>query len=111
MVTPFFLCRLDEIGNPGSKGFENIFGEEPFFIVRRGEEVFAYGNSCPHYRAPLDWKPDEFLSYEKDLIQCSMHSALFNIDDGICIDGPCLGQALKSLSVEVVDQRIYLLTR
>lgn len=103
-----FLCRLDEIEDPGSKGFETIGGEKPFFVVRRGGDVFAYRNSCPHYGAPLDWKPDAFLSYEKDLILCSMHSALFNIDDGVCVDGPCPGQALEALSVEIADGGIFL---
>ena len=54
MSAPVFLCRLDEMEDPGSKGFENIDGEKPFFLVRRGDEVFAYRNSCPHYGAPLD---------------------------------------------------------
>jgi nitrite reductase/ring-hydroxylating ferredoxin subunit len=108
MTDPVFLCRLDEIDDPGSKGFEEIAGEKPFFIVRRGDEVFAYRNSCPHYGAPLDWRPDAFLSYEKDLILCSMHSALFNIDDGVCVDGPCPGQALEPLDVEILDGGIFL---
>ena len=108
MTDPVFLCRLDEIDDPGSTGFEQIDGEKPFFIVRRGDGVFAYRNSCPHYGAPLDWKPDAFLSYEKDLILCSMHSALFNIDDGVCVDGPCPGQALEPLAVEIVGGGIYL---
>jgi nitrite reductase/ring-hydroxylating ferredoxin subunit len=107
---PVFLCRLDDIEDPGSKGFEQIDGEKPFFVVRRGTDVFAYRNSCPHYGAPLDWKPDAFLSYEKDRILCSMHSALFNIDDGVCTDGPCPGQALEKRDVEIVEGGIYLAT-
>lgn len=108
MTASVFLCRLDEIEDPGSKGFENIDGEKPFFIVRRGDEVFAYRNFCPHYGAPLDWKPDAFLSYEKDLILCSMHSALFNIDDGVCIEGPCPGQALEKIKIKVINNKIYV---
>ncbi|MGB0630457.1 MAG: Rieske (2Fe-2S) protein [Alphaproteobacteria bacterium] len=111
MNAPIFLCRLDEIEDPGSRGFEDIVGEEPFFIVRRGEAVFGYRNSCPHYGAPLDWKPHAFLSYEKDRILCSMHSALFNIDDGVCVDGPCPGQALTSINVTATDGAIYLLPK
>tara|TARA_R110000868_G_scaffold7354_9_gene40036 strand:- start:1316 stop:1642 length:327 start_codon:yes stop_codon:yes gene_type:complete len=108
MTGPVFLCRLDEIEDPGSRGFENIDGEKPFFVVRRGGDVFAYRNSCPHYGAPLDWKPDAFLSYDKDLILCSMHSALFNIDDGICIDGPCPGQRLEKVKLTVKDNKIFV---
>ena len=106
-----FLCRLDELCDPGSKGFENIDGQEGFFLVRRGQEAFGYRNFCPHYGAPLDWKPDFFLSYDKEQILCSMHGALFNIDDGVCTEGPCPGQALTSVDVTTEDGAIYLLSK
>jgi len=106
-----FLCRLDDVADPGSKGFENIDGHEDFFLIRRGQKAFGYQNFCPHYGAPLDWKPDAFLSYEKDQILCSMHGALFNIDDGICTQGPCPGQALTSINLVIEDGVIYLLPR
>ena len=108
MSDGIFLCRLDEIGDPGSKGFEKIDGQEDFFVVRRGDAVFGYRNSCPHYGAPLDWKPDAFLSFEKDSILCSMHGALFTIDEGMCIDGPCPGQALESVNVDIRDGQLFL---
>jgi nitrite reductase/ring-hydroxylating ferredoxin subunit len=108
MSAPVYLCRLDELSDPGSKGFEDIDGQKPFFLVRRGPEVFGYRNTCPHYGAPLDWKPDAFLSYDKDMILCSMHSALFNIDDGICVDGPCPGQGLEPVKIDLKDGGIFL---
>ena len=108
MIEPIYLCRLDDLADPGSKGFEGIDGQKPFFLVRRGAEVFGYQNFCPHYGAPLDWKPDAFLSYEKDHILCSMHSALFIIDDGICVDGPCPGQGLEPVLLAIEDGRIFL---
>ena len=103
------LCRLDEIEDPGSRGFEDIEGEAPFFVVRRGAEVFAYRNSCPHYNAPLDWKPHAFLSYKKDYIMCSMHAARFRFEDGVCIDGPCPGQSLETVDVLQRDGEVVLL--
>lgn len=110
MTSRIRLCRLDDIADPGSKGFENIEGQEAFFLVRHGDDIFGYRNFCPHYGAPLDWKPDAFLSYEKDQILCSMHGALFNIDDGVCTDGPCPGQALTSIKVAEEGGEVYLLT-
>lgn len=106
---PRFLCRLDEIGDPGSKGFEDVPGEAAFFVVRRGGEVFGYRNSCPHYGAPLDWKPDAFLSYDRDSILCSMHGALFDIDDGACISGPCPGQSLDKVDISVKKGRLFII--
>ncbi|MEC7491088.1 MAG: Rieske (2Fe-2S) protein [Pseudomonadota bacterium] len=103
-----YLCQLNEIEDPGSKGFVAVEGQAPFFVIRCDRGVFAYLNSCPHYGAPLDWKPDAFLSYEKDSILCSMHGALFNLDRGICINGPCLGKGLTPVSVGTEEGSIYL---
>ena len=102
------LCRLDELDDPGAKGFEDVAGEPPFFVVRRGGRVFGYRNRCPHYGAPLDWRPDAFLSLERDLILCSMHGALFGIEDGVCVRGPCPGLALEPVAVDVADGEVRL---
>ena len=72
------LCALEDIDDPGSRGFEPEDGD-PFFSVRLGDQVFGYVNSCPHYGSTLEWKDDTFLSYDKDLIQCSLHGAMFRI--------------------------------
>ena len=102
------LCPLDDIEDPGSKGFEALGKLNSFFVVRRGRQVFGYYNSCPHYRAPLDWKPDAFLSYKRDQILCSMHGALFDIHDGRCTDGPCIGKKLSPLEVRLRKNNLYL---
>ena len=102
-----FLCALADIGNPGAKGFEPV-GGTPFFIVRKGDEVFGYVNSCPHYGSTLEWKDDTFLNYEKDRILCSLHGALFRIEDGFCVWGPCAGDELKPLAVRVVGGNVVL---
>ena len=108
MSEPVYLCRLDDLADPGSMGFQDIDGQKPFFVVRRAQEVFGYRNLCPHYGAPLDWKPDAFLTYEKDYILCSMHSALFNIGDGICVDGPCPGQGLEPVLLVLQDGGVFI---
>ena len=57
------LLPLDEVADGDAKGFsverrgEDVQG----FVVRQGEQVFAYRNNCPHTGAPLDWMPDRFL--------------------------------------------------
>ncbi len=103
------LCRLDEIEDPGSRGFDDIEGEAPFFVVRRGDDAFAYRNSCPHYGAPLDWKPHAFLSVDKTRILCSMHGALFGIEDGACVAGPCPGDLLARVEIDVADGTVFLI--
>jgi nitrite reductase/ring-hydroxylating ferredoxin subunit len=77
-------------------------------LIRRGESVVAWRNSCPHRGIRLEWQPNQFLDYEKQFIQCATHGALFGIDDGICIAGPCPGEQLEALPVEVRDGEVWL---
>jgi len=99
------LCALDDIPDPGGKGF-TLAGRPPFFVVRTGDRVRGYLNTCPHQGTPLDWKPDTFLTYDKSLIQCSTHWAKFSIEDGQCVAGPCLGKSLGSIAVRIVGGNV-----
>ena len=96
------LCRLDEIADPGAKGFDFRDGDDRFagFVVRVGERVQGWIDSCPHAGWPLAMF-DRYLTREKDLILCSGHGALFRLDDGVCVMGPCVGEALRPWPVEV----------
>ncbi|MAE16185.1 MAG: 2Fe-2S ferredoxin [Deltaproteobacteria bacterium] len=104
------LCRFDKV--PEGEGREVTFGEEPFpfrmFVVRRESQVWGYVNSCPHNRIPLNFRPDKFVTYDKTHILCSVHFALFEYDDGFCIDGPCAGQSLESVPVELREGMICI---
>lgn len=105
------LCRLSELAELGSKGFTlNLGGDDDLrlFVVRRDGAVFAYRNRCPHTGAPLEWQPDQFLDYDGSFIQCAMHGALFDIADGHCLRGPCVGDRLEPLSVGVRDAMVFL---
>ena len=104
------LCRLDELEDPGSRGFESreTGAAWDFFIVRKQGVVFGYRNSCPHTRAPLDWMPDSFLDPEGGFIQCAMHGALFRVDNGKCLRGPCVGESLEPVILRVLDGQVVL---
>ena len=99
------LCRLDEIADPGGKGFTlgAGAGRIDLFVVRRGQAVHGYLNICPHAGTPLDWQPDVFLDPSKTLIQCASHGALFGIEDGLCVAGPCKGRRLSPIAVRIVE--------
>lgn len=112
-----FLCRLDDIPEGGSKGFV-VGGSErgsdggakrPFMVLRRGQKVYVYVNRCPHNRAPLDFTPGKFLSHDGAYILCSNHGALFRIQDGFCVAGPCAGDRLAAAQTAVKDGVVYLL--
>jgi len=105
------LCRLSEIQVPGSRGLAIACGGNLYniFLVRNTCGVYGYLNSCPHTGAPLDWMPDRFLSLDADYIQCSTHAALFNLHDGLCIAGPCSGDALEPIPLVVDSGIVFLL--
>ena len=108
------LCRLDEMADPGSRAFimqrggENEEINEEIFVVREGDEAFAYVNICPHRFVPLNWKPHIFLNHDKTRILCVVHAATFDMRDGSCLGGPCPGQGLEQVALEVRDGTIYL---
>ena len=103
------ICPLHELPDPGAKGFTMGGGDWPLrgFVVRRGRNVHAYVNHCPHAGFPLNWQPDAFLSPQAPLIRCAMHGALFEIETGVCVSGPCVGLGLQTLPVRV--ERGYVL--
>lgn len=100
------LCRLAEIDDGAGKGF--LLGEgleqRDVMVLRAGERVFGYVNSCPHQGTPLDWVEDAFMSEDGGHIMCHTHGALFQVEDGYCIAGPCSGDSLTPLTLEVDDQ-------
>lgn len=71
------------------------------FVVRRGDRVDGWQDSCPHVQgAPLAWRKDAYLSVDGQSIVCWGHGAVFDIDTGVCVRGACLGQALTPVKVE-----------
>jgi len=102
------LCRLDELADPGALGF--VCGEDAarrsVFVVRKGGRVYGYANVCPHAGAPLDWMPGVFLDEEGKFLCCGSHGALFGIEDGLCVAGPCRGARLTALRIEVVESAL-----
>lgn len=97
------ICAVAEVAAPGARGFYVGDGDWPFrgFIVRQGDDIFAYANVCPHARHPLDVPPDKFLVPTGDMIRCSSHGAMFQPDTGVCVFGPCVGASLLRLDVRV----------
>ena len=101
-----YLCQCDDIPEGGAKGF--VINGQPVFAVRRFGDVFVYRNRCPHLGIELEWLADQFLDSEGELIQCATHGALFTIDTGLCVAGPCTGEALEAVAFTQQQGAIYL---
>ncbi|WP_375779385.1 Rieske (2Fe-2S) protein [Bradyrhizobium sp. ma5] len=100
------VCRLSDLNDGRGYGFDPFKkGRDTVFVVRRGNEIHAYLDICPHYgRTPLPWKKDAYLTGDAQHIFCSAHGAIFDIETGACILGPCLGQSLTSVQVAISDE-------
>jgi nitrite reductase/ring-hydroxylating ferredoxin subunit len=100
------LCKLNELAIIDTRGFliEELTPNRNIFVIRDNEQVYAYENQCPHTRAPLDWMPDQFLNIDKEYIQCSGHGALFELSSGRCVYGPCAGQSLRPVQVNIENE-------
>lgn len=97
------LGNTADIEDGKAVGFDiNNSGEDTFFVVRKGAEFFAYTDVCPHYGdTTLPWKRHQYLDSSAQYIVCAAHGALFEIGSGDCIQGPCMGQKLQKIPVEV----------
>ena len=105
------LCNLSDIEDGNSAAFTAEFDGKTNMVlaVRNGEQVSVYLNSCPHTGGPLDIRPGNFLSKDKKHLLCSTHGALFNIEDGYCVFGPCQSSSLESIPVQIKDGQIIIL--
>ncbi|MDH3746788.1 MAG: Rieske 2Fe-2S domain-containing protein [Gammaproteobacteria bacterium] len=101
---------LSDIEDPGCREFSIGVGDWPFngFVVRQGDDVYAYQNYCMHAGHPLNWQPNSFLTKEGDAIICASHGAMYEIASGECFAGPCRGGALRKVAVEIRAGVIYV---
>ena len=106
----FPICNSDEITDLESRELVVYQQGRPYFgfVVKKNEEFYAYANSCPHQGRMLQWKPDTFLTKDLSKIMCAAHGANFEIESGLCIAGPCLGQRLKALDCCVIQGVLFL---
>jgi nitrite reductase/ring-hydroxylating ferredoxin subunit len=102
------IGRLDDIADGAAKEYrvEHDGAVHSFFVVRRDCNLFAYANTCPHYRTPLNIWPDRLLSRPGTEIMCYTHGALFEIETGRCVRGPCFGDYLTPVSVVLEDDAL-----
>lgn len=104
--TRVVLCNVEDIPHESSKGFK--INGIALFAVRKDGSVHVYRNRCPHLGIELEWNEDQFLDSEGALIQCSTHGALFIIESGECIAGPCRGEALTAIDHVIVGGEVMI---
>ncbi len=73
-----------------------------------GGDVVAWRNACPHMGIELDWEPSRLLTRDGRYLRCTGHGALFRKDTGLCVRGPCAGESLQSVPVQLDGDRVAL---
>ena len=108
MLDPLRLCHLDDIPEGAARGFDlKGEGRDSVFVVRKAGEVFAYRDACPHYQGAtsLPWRKNAYLGASRQFIVCAAHGAEFEIDTGLCVHGPCLGESLTNVRIHMSEDR------
>lgn len=102
------LCQLSDIAEGKAREFSYQDGDErcDIFIQRVGDEVYAYENSCPHSYIPLNMKEGQFTEKSGKYFMCQNHGALFDLKSGLCLAGPCNGQSLTAIEIELKEGNI-----
>lgn len=104
------LIALAQIAVGGLVEVEAVVdGDAESLIVHRdGDSVHAWINVCPHAGRRLDWAPGQFLTSKEGLLVCAAHGASFELAHGQCVAGPCRGESLRAVAVEVRDGVVVL---
>jgi nitrite reductase/ring-hydroxylating ferredoxin subunit len=77
-------------------------------LVRRADRYYAYLNECRHIPVSLDLSGGDFFSHDRRYLQCSSHGALYEVDSGLCVQGPCQGERLQPLVVQEAGDRLLI---
>lgn len=101
------LCRIEDIPDGGALGVDTD-GENAtsLILLRRGEQVFAWYNECPHAGRRLEWAQGRFLVRD-GVLTCAVHGASFRVDSGRCCGGLACGD-LAAAAVKLRDGAVWL---
>ena len=104
------LLSLEALADGARAEAEAVLGgdAESLILYRQGGEVRAWLNVCPHAGRRLDWAPGKFMHSREGLLVCAVHGASFELEGGLCVAGPCRGDALRPVAVEVRDGQVWL---
>ena len=102
-----YLCTLSDLEATGAYGVEHEEAHFGSIVVRFEDSARAYVNRCPHIGTPLELFAHHFLDEAREQLVCVTHGARFNVSDGVCTQGPCIGDKLRAIDVELEGENIF----
>jgi nitrite reductase/ring-hydroxylating ferredoxin subunit len=102
------VARADELAHGTTKKFHLRCGGDTIeaLLVNYEGNIFAYVNRCRHIALSLDWVDNQFFTEDKRYLICANHGATYEPATGECIWGPCFGEALQSVPLEISEGEI-----
>ena len=97
-----FTGVLAESDLPAGESRRAHYNETPLLVVRRGDRLFAFVETCAHLGGPLAEG-----TLDGDTIVCPWHSSRFALESGAVVDGPsafpqpCLEVRARGGQIEV----------
>jgi len=112
-VTRIKIARADDVVEGKTVKFSFPRGDgRPIegFLARFQGTLVAYENRCRHLPLSLDFHDGHFFSQDGQHFICQNHNAIYEPLTGLCVRGPCEGQSLKALTIEVTGGEVWLLS-
>jgi len=109
-VKPLLIADAESLKEGSTLKFEFHRGDKTVegFVARFRGQLVAYENVCQHLPISLDYGDDRFFSRDGRYFICQTHGAIYEPLSGLCVRGPCEGDNLKPLEIEVRDGAIWL---
>lgn len=103
--------HLDELSEGGSRGFDpSAHSQTSAFAARHTVASHVYADNRPLHGKPKTYRRDEYPNAEANRIVCAAHSALFDVDPGLCVLGSWLFERLQSMTWHMAEDRLLFLT-
>ncbi len=105
-----FLARLDALADGGAivVDVDRAGARLSLILTRSGDRIAAFRNKCPHAGYPLQRADGRVLVQDKRYMVCGAHGASFALSDGACAGGPCNGDGLERIEIDVHNGEISL---
>lgn len=104
------IARIEAVPDRGAilMELERNGARLSLILTRAGDKIAAFRNKCPHAGYPLQRADGRVLVQEGRYMVCGAHGASFSLTDGACAGGPCNGDGLERVAIDVRDGEILL---
>ena len=101
---------MDELKEGTTRKFQYTSGgkQRDGFVARFAGEIVAYENACRHIPVNLDDADNRFFTRDGQHLLCQTHGAIYEPLTGLCVQGPCRGESLRKLRIEIREETIWL---